>query len=102
MKAHRVCWRMTIVSSTSAPIGGAWLTPRARRLIPGKGTRYPLYRSQGGLQGQRGRMRKISPPTGFDLRIFRSVASRYTDYSIPAHLKSIQSENKYIFINKFT
>ena len=31
--------------------------------LPGK-TRYPLYMKLGGTQGQSGRARKISPPTG--------------------------------------
>jgi hypothetical protein len=29
-------------------------------------------------------MRKISPPPGFDPRTVQPVASRYTDYAIPA------------------
>jgi hypothetical protein len=36
-------------------------------LPPGK-TRYPLYRRLGGRQGRSGRVRKISPPLGFDPR----------------------------------
>jgi hypothetical protein len=32
-----------------------------------------------------GRVWKISPPTGFDPRTVQPVASRYTDYAIPAH-----------------
>jgi len=34
-------------------------------LPPGE-TRYLLYRRLGGLQGRSGRVRKISPPPGFD------------------------------------
>jgi hypothetical protein len=30
---------------------------------------------------------KISPPPGFDPRTVQLVASRYTDYAIPAHKK---------------
>jgi hypothetical protein len=33
----------------------------------------------GGNQGRSGRVRKISPPPGFDLRTVQPVASRYTD-----------------------
>ena len=50
---------------------------------PGK-TRYPLYRSLGGPQGQSGQMRNISPPLGFDPRTVQPVANRYTDWAIPA------------------
>jgi len=47
-------------------------------LPPGK-SRYSLYRRLGGPQGRSGQVRKISPPSGFDLRTFQPVASRYTD-----------------------
>ena len=63
-------------------VGGQHHAPTA--LHPGK-TRYPLYRRLGGPQGRSGRMRKISPPPGFDPRIVQPVASRYTDRGIPAH-----------------
>jgi hypothetical protein len=43
-------------------------------LRPGK-TRYPLYGRLGGPQGRSGRVRKISPPPGFDLRTVQPVAS---------------------------
>jgi hypothetical protein len=35
-------------------------------------------------QGRSGRVRKISPPTGFDPRTVHPVASRYTDWAIAA------------------
>ena len=54
-------------------------------LPPGK-TRYPLYRRLGGPQSQPGRVRKISPPPEFDPRTVQPVASRYTDWAIPAHI----------------
>ena len=54
-------------------------------LPPGK-TRYPLYRRMGGLQGRSGRVRKISPSPEVDSRTFQLVASRYTDWAIPAAL----------------
>jgi hypothetical protein len=44
-------------------------------------TRYPLYRRLGGPQGRSGRVRKISPPPGFDPRTIHPVASRYTELS---------------------
>jgi hypothetical protein len=52
-------------------------------LPPGK-TRYPLYRRLGVPQERSGRVRKISPPPGFDPRTIQPVASRYTDCAIPA------------------
>ena len=52
-------------------------------LPPGK-TRYPLYRRLGGHQSRSGRVRKISPPPVYDLRTVQSVASRYTDWALPA------------------
>ena len=36
-----------------------------------------------GPQGRSGRVRKISPPPGFDPRTVQPVASRYTDCAIP-------------------
>ena len=54
-------------------------------LPPGK-TRYPLYRSLGAFQGRSGRVRKISPPPGFDPRTVQPVASHYTYWAIPAHI----------------
>ena len=58
-------------------VGGQRHSPAA--LPPGK-TRYPLYRRLGGPQGRSGRVRKISPPPGFDPRTVQPVASRYTDW----------------------
>ena len=52
-------------------------------LPPGK-TWYPLCRSLGGPQGRSERVRKISPPPGFDPRTAQPVASRYADWAIPA------------------
>ena len=46
--------------------------------------RYPLYRKLGGPQARSGRVRKISPPPGFDTQTVQPVASRCTDYVIPA------------------
>jgi hypothetical protein len=40
-------------------------------------------------QGQSGRLRKISPPPGFDPRTVQPVESRYTDYAIPARHRNM-------------
>ena len=62
-------------------VGGQRHAPAA--LPPGK-TRYPLYRRLGGTKGRSGRLHKISPQPGFDPRNVQSLASRYTDWAIPA------------------
>ena len=49
-------------------------------LPPGK-TRYPLYKKLGGPRGRCGRVRKMSPPPGFDPRTVQPVASCYTDWA---------------------
>ena len=54
-------------------------------LRPGK-SRYPLYSRLGGPKGPSGRVRNISPPPGFDPRTVQPVASRYTDWAIPANI----------------
>jgi hypothetical protein len=60
-------------------------------LYPGK-NRYPLYRRLGGSQGRSGRVQKISPQSGFDLRAVQPVASRYTGWAIrPLHYTVKQS-----------
>jgi hypothetical protein len=53
-------------------------------LPPGK-TQYPLYRRLGGSQGQSGWVQKISSPPGLDPRTIHPIASRYTNWAIPAH-----------------
>jgi len=54
--------------------------------LPSRKDRYPLHRRLGVPQDRSGRVRKIAPPPGLDLRTVQPVASRYTDYVIPAHL----------------
>ena len=58
--------------------------------------RYPLSRRLGGPQGLSGQVRKISLPTGFDPRTVQPVASRYTDWAIPAHSISVYRGNVWI------
>ena len=57
-------------------VGGQRHAPAA---LPPGNTRYPLYRMLSGPQGRCRRVRKISPPPGFDPRTVHPVASRYTD-----------------------
>jgi hypothetical protein len=54
---------------------------------------YPLCNRMGGPQGRSGRVRKISPPRGFDPRTVRPVASSYTDCAIPAYCTKICTNN---------
>ena len=56
----------------------------APTVLPSRKTQYPLYRRLGGPLGRSGRVRKISPPPGFDPRTIQPVVSRYTDWAIPA------------------
>ena len=71
-------------------VGGQHHAPAA---LPPAKTRYPLYRRLGRPQGRSGRVRKISPPPGFDPRTVHPVASRYTDCAIPAHGVYINQHN---------
>jgi len=61
--------------------------------LPPRKTRYPLYRRLGETQGRSGRIWKISPPPGIDLRTVQPVASRYTEYTIPTHVYLITLRN---------
>jgi hypothetical protein len=67
-------------------VGGQCRTSVA--LLPGK-SRYLLYRRLGGPRGRSGRVRKISPPRGFEPRTVHTVASYYTDCAV----KSIKRES---------
>jgi hypothetical protein len=62
-------------------MGGQCHAPAA--LPPGK-TRYTLFRRLGRTQVRSGRVRKILPLPGFDVRTVQPVASRYTNYVILA------------------
>jgi hypothetical protein len=71
------------LSSALGVVGGQSQAPAA--LCPGK-TRYPLNRRLREPQHPSRRVRKISPPTGFDPRTVQPVASRYIDYAVTVHL----------------
>jgi hypothetical protein len=55
-------------------VGGQHHAPA---VLPPVRTRYPLYRRLSWPQGRSGRVRKISPQPGSDLRTAKAVASRY-------------------------
>jgi len=63
-------------------VGGQRHAPAA---LPLGMTRYPFYGRLDGPQGRSGRLRKISPPPGFDPRTVQPVASRYTNCAVPVH-----------------
>jgi hypothetical protein len=71
-------------------VGGQHHVPAA---LPPGNTRYPLYRWLGGPQGRSGRVRKISPPPGFDPRTVQPVASRYPRYPRLLHEKCNNVDN---------
>jgi hypothetical protein len=62
-------------------LGGQRHAPAA---FPPEKTRHRFYRSLGVPQVRYGRVRKISPPPGFDPSTVQPVTSRYTVYAIPA------------------
>jgi hypothetical protein len=68
---------------TSALEGGGWSAPRPGRFTPGKDP-VPIVHEAGWTPGLGpGRVRKISPPSGFDPRTVQPVASRTTDWATP-------------------
>ena len=67
------------ISLTSALDGHGWLTPRPGRFTLGKEIRYPLYRRPCRPQGLSGRVRKVTPPPGYDPLTINPITSRYTD-----------------------
>ena len=71
--------------------------PCLGRFTPGKVTLYPLYRRLGGPQGRSGRVRESSLPQGFDHRTVQPVASRYTDWAIPALDKLVEGSKMLIY-----
>jgi len=74
---------------TTALEKGEGSASRPGRSLPLWKTRYPLYRRLGRPQGRSGQVRKIWPSTG--PRTVQSVASRNTDWAIPAHRWNISS-----------
>jgi len=63
----------TARSSVAIPTDEGSASRPGRSLPPGK-TRYSLYRKLGGFQDRSGRVRKISPPPGFDPQTVQPVA----------------------------
>jgi hypothetical protein len=78
-------WRYSSTLSITLALGGVFVQRQDPAALPPGMTRYPFYRRVGGPQGRSGRVRKISPPPGFDTRTVQPVASRYIDWAIPTH-----------------
>jgi hypothetical protein len=55
------------------------------RFTFGEEMEYLLYTRLGGPQGRSGRVRKYSHLQRFDTLTVQPVASRYTDWAMPAH-----------------
>ena len=84
MMAQKGNWGIPVLYSLGVWWGwGINATPRLRYAWE----RNPVlfYTRLCGPQGRSGRVRKISPPPGFDPWTIQPVASRYTGYAIPAH-----------------
>ena len=78
-------------------VGGQRHAPAA---LPLGKIRYTLYRRLVVPQGQSGRVRRKSPPQGFDPRTVQPVASRYTEWAIPAHMHICSTINSYTWTNR--
>jgi hypothetical protein len=76
-------------------VGGQRHVPSA--LPPGK-TQYPLHRRLVGPQGLSGRVRKISPPPGFDPRTAQPVVRSLKASPLPARSVMYVCVHMYIFI----
>jgi hypothetical protein len=72
-------------SLTSALDGVDGQSQNPAALLPEK-TRYLLHSRAVGPQDLSARLRKISPPLGFDPGTVQPVASPYTDWAIPAYM----------------
>jgi hypothetical protein len=83
---------------TTALEVGEWSAARPGRTLPPGRTRYQLYRRLGGPQGWSGRVRKISPPPGFDPRPFQPGSSVPIPTELPGPLCNQCSNGKAIDI----
>jgi hypothetical protein len=75
-------------------VGGQHHAPA---VLPPEKPRYPFYTRSGGPQGRSGRVRKMSPPPGFDSRTVHPVVSCYIGWAIPAHNTAFKSNVSYVY-----
>jgi len=73
-----------------------WVVKATTRTLPPEKTSYLLCRRLDGPQDQSWRVQNISSPQGFDPRTVQPVASRYTDWAIPARLYPVLLNNAHI------
>jgi hypothetical protein len=64
-------------------------------LPPGKDNRYHYYRRLSGSTGRLDGNKQTLPSPGLDSGTARPVASRYTDYAIPAHKEFVGGLKNY-------
>jgi hypothetical protein len=86
LTAHRGSRSIALLFLNIGAKWGGWSTPRPGRSLPPGKTLYLLYRRLGGPQGRSGRVRKISPPPGFNHPNDQPVAQSLYRLSYPAHL----------------
>ena len=79
-------------------VGGQHHAPAASPL---KKTWHPLYRRLGGTQGRSGRVRKISPPPGFDPRTIQPIAQSLYRLGYTAHIVLLVGKQKLQLIFRF-
>ena len=80
-------YRCSSTLSLTSALDGVGSQRYAPGALPPRKTQYPLYRRLGGPHTRSGQVQKISPTSGFDPPTVQPVASRYTDWAIPAHLR---------------
>ena len=76
----------TTLSLTSALNGGGCQRHARGAFSAIKRPSTHCYSRLGGPPFRSERVRKTSPPPGLDPRTVQPIASRYTDYPIPAHV----------------
>jgi hypothetical protein len=85
MQRYQLCKvKFTLEKATNSQKVGVGGQRHASAALPPGKNRYPLYKRLSGNQVRSGRVRKISPPLGFDNRTAKLVASHYNDCAIRA------------------
>jgi hypothetical protein len=87
---HRCSSTLSLTSALDG-VGGQRHAPAA---LPLGNTLFPLYRKLGGPQSRSRRVRKISPPPGFDRHTVQPVTSRYTHTYVYIYINKIVYQDK--------